>query len=305
MEEGEVSVLIGGKAGEGISSAGQVIAHLLGQLGYRVHMHFDYPSLIKGGHNFAIVRGAGREIGAARNGVDLVLALDRETLSLHVPRLGKGGEGGVVYNADTAKFPPGVGIPIGSILSAEQAPPVMGNSAILGAFVRAAGIGWPLAERVFTKSFRKETDRNLRIARRGYEASQERLRIPPTGLAPRPVFTGNEAMGIGLVEAGLSVYLSYPMSPTSNLMHFLAARAGEARIRVLQPESEIAVILMALGCAYAGTRAAVGTSGGGFSLMVESLGLAGMAELPVVIVLGQRAGPSTGLATYTAQADLG
>ena len=305
MEEGEVSVLIGGKAGEGISSAGQVIAHLLGQLGYRVHMHFDYPSLIKGGHNFAIVRGAGREIGAARNGVDLVLALDRETLSLHVPRLGKGGEGGVVYNADTAKFPPGVGIPIGSILSAEQAPPVMGNSAILGAFVRAAGIGWPLAERVFSKSFRKETDRNLRIARRGYEASQERLRIPPTGMAPLPVFTGNEAMGIGLVEAGLSMYLSYPMSPTSNLMHFLAARAGEARIRVLQPESEIAVILMALGCAYAGTRAAVGTSGGGFSLMVESLGLAGMAELPVVIVLGQRAGPSTGLATYTAQADLG
>jgi 2-oxoglutarate ferredoxin oxidoreductase subunit alpha len=95
------------------------------------------------------------------------------------------------------------------------------------------------------------------------------------------------------------------MSPTSNLMHFLAGHAEEARIRVIQPESEIAVILMALGCAYAGTRAAVGTSGGGFSLMVEALGLAGMAELPLVIVLGQRAGPSTGLATYTAQADLG
>ena len=95
------------------------------------------------------------------------------------------------------------------------------------------------------------------------------------------------------------------MSPTSNLLHFLAGDADEVRIRVIQPESEIAVILAALGCAYAGTRAAVGTSGGGFSLMVEALGLAGMAELPVVIVLGQRAGPSTGLATYTAQADLG
>jgi len=303
VEAGEVSVLIGGKAGEGISSAGQVIARLLGQLGYRVHMYFDYPSLIKGGHNFAIIRGAGQQIGAVRNRVDLILALDQETLRAHEGRLSEGGV--VVFNSDTARYPPGIGIPVKAILSAEQAPPVMGNSAIIGAFTRAAGIEWALAEQVFGRAFRKGTAMNLRIARAGYEASEERLLIPPLGKPPLPAFTGNEAMGIGLVEAGLGVYLSYPMSPTSNLMHFLAARAGEARVRVIQPEGEIAVILMALGCAYAGTRAAVGTSGGGFSLMVEALGLAGMAELPAVIVLGQRAGPSTGLATYTAQADLG
>jgi 2-oxoglutarate ferredoxin oxidoreductase subunit alpha len=302
VEAGEVSVLIGGKAGEGISSAGQVIARLLGQLGYRVHMHFDYPSLIKGGHNFAIVRGAGEPIGAVRNRVDLLLALDQETLRVHEWRLG--GSGVVVCNSDTVKCPPGIGIPVQSILASEAAPAVMGNSAMLGAFARAAGMDWALAEQVFSRSFLKETARNLRIARKGYDASGERLRIQPLGKAPLPAFTGNEAMGIGLVEAGLGVYLSYPMSPTSNLMHFLAARADEARVRVIQPESEIAVILMALGCAYAGTRAAVGTSGGGFSLMVEALGLAGMAELPALIVLGQRAGPSTGLATYTAQADL-
>ncbi|HXW99318.1 MAG TPA: 2-oxoacid:acceptor oxidoreductase subunit alpha [Methanomicrobiales archaeon] len=303
MREGEVSVLIGGKAGEGISSAGQIIAHLLGQLGYRVHMLFDYPSLIKGGHNFAIVRGAGKPIGAVRSQVDLILALDQETLRQHAPRLSPGGA--VVYNTDTAKYPGGIGIAVGSILAAEQAPAVMGNSAILGAFARAAGIPWPVAEAVLTKSFRKGTAQNLHIARNAYDLSEGRLRIPALAAAPLPAFTGNEAMGIGLVEAGLGVYLSYPMSPTSNLLHFLAAQATEARVRAIQPESEIAVILMALGCAYGGTRAAVGTSGGGFSLMVEALGLAGMAELPVVIVVGQRAGPSTGLATYTAQADLG
>ena len=303
MAEGEVSVLIGGKAGEGISSAGTVIAHLLGQLGYRVHMYFDYPSLIKGGHNFAIVRGAQEKIGAVRNRVDIILALDQETLRVHEGRLKD--RGVVVYNSDTARYPPGIGIPIQSILAAEKAPAVMGNSAILGAFVKAAGIDWPLAEKMFTKSFRKGTGQNLRIARRAYDASEERLRIPALGRAGLPAFTGNEAMGIGLVEAGLRVYLSYPMSPTSNLLHFLAGYSDEVRIRVVQPESEIAVILIALGCAYAGTRAAVGTSGGGFSLMVEALGLAGMAELPVVIIVGQRAGPSTGLATYTAQADLG
>ena len=303
MTEGEVSVLIGGKAGEGISSAGQIIAHLLGQLGYRIHMYFDYPSLIKGGHNFAIIRGARGMIGAVRNSVDIILALDQETLRVHEGRLND--HGVVVYNTDIARYPPGIGIPIRSILSAEEAPAVMGNAAILGAFVKAAGIEWTVAERVLTKSFRKGTDQNLRVARRAYDASEERLRIPATGMPGLPVFTGNEAMGIGLVEAGLGVYLAYPMSPTSNLLHFLAGYSEEVRARVIQPESEIAVILAALGCAYAGTRAAVGTSGGGFSLMVEALGLAGMAELPVVIVLGQRAGPSTGLATYTAQADLG
>ncbi|MDD1661774.1 MAG: 2-oxoacid:acceptor oxidoreductase subunit alpha [Methanomicrobiales archaeon] len=303
MAEGEVSVLIGGKAGEGISSAGQVIAQLLGQLGYQVYMYFDYPSLIKGGHNFAIIRGAPRKVGAVRSGVDILLALDQETLHLHEGRLND--RGVVVFNSDTAKHPSGVGVPIRSILAAEEAPAVMGNSAILGAFARAVGMEWHLAERVFTKYFRKGTDRNLRIARRAYDASEERLRIPAAGTPGLPALTGNEAMGIGLVEAGLGVYLSYPMSPTSNLMHFLAGSSEDAGIRVIQPESEIAVILMALGCAYAGTRAAVGTSGGGFSLMVEALGLAGMAELPAVIVLGQRAGPSTGLATYTAQADLG
>ena len=303
MAEGEVSVLIGGKAGEGISSAGQVIAHLLGQLGYRIHMYFDYPSLIKGGHNFAIIRGAQEKIGAVRSRVDIILALDQETLRLHEPRLND--HGIVVYNADTARYPHGIGIPISSILPAEQAPAVMGNSAILGAFVRAAGIDWALAEGVLTKSFRKGTGQNLRVARRAYDTSEERLRIPVLGRPGFPAFTGNEAMGIGLVEAGLGAYLSYPMSPTSNLLHFLAGYSDEVQIRVIQPESEIAVILAALGCAYAGTRAAVGTSGGGFSLMVEALGLAGMAELPVVIVIGQRAGPSTGLATYTAQADLG
>jgi len=303
LAEGEVSVLIGGKAGEGISSAGQIIAHLLGQLGYRVHMYFDYPSLIKGGHNFAIIRGAQGKIGAVRSRVDLILALDQETLRVHEPRLND--HGVVVYNTDAARYPSGIGIPIRSILAAEQAPAVMGNSAILGAFVRAAGIEWPLAEKVFTKSFRKGTGQNLRIARRAYDASEERLRVTARGGPGIPAFTGNEAMGIGLIEAGLGVYLSYPMSPTLNLLHFLAAHADEVGIRAIQPESEIAVILAALGCAYAGTRAAVGTSGGGFSLMVEALGLAGMAELPIVIVLGQRAGPSTGLATYTAQADLG
>jgi 2-oxoglutarate ferredoxin oxidoreductase subunit alpha len=302
MADREVSVLIGGKAGDGISSAGQIIAHLLARSGYRVHMYFDYPSLIKGGHNFAIIRAAEEEIGAVREQVDFILALTQETVNLHRQRLGE--QGTVIYDTGMVKLAEGIGIPVKDILAAEEAPPVMGNSAIIGAFIRAAGLNWDTSTDVLKKSMPKGTEKNLRVARRAYEASEERQQVPGTGKPVLPVLTGNEAISIGLVEADLEMYFSYPMSPTSNILHFLAGYAGELHIRVLQPESEIAVILMALGCSYAGTRAAVGTSGGGFCLMTEALSLAGIAELPVLIILGQRTGPSTGLATYSAQSDL-
>jgi 2-oxoglutarate ferredoxin oxidoreductase subunit alpha len=302
VQEDEVSVLIGGRAGDGISSAGQVICQILGQLGFGVHMYFDYPSLVKGGHNFAIIRGARGKIGAVRSGVDFILALNQETVNIHSFRLADPGV--VLYNADSVKLLEGIAVPIKDILAAEQAPLVMGNSAMIGAFVRAAAIDWKIAESVLRKSIPKGIDQNLSVARRSYDNSRELLPIKSIEGPRFPVFTGNEAIGLGLAEGDLDCYFGYPMSPTSNILHFLAAHAEEFRIRVIQPESEIAVVLMALGCAYAGTRAAVGTSGGGFCLMTEALGLSGIAELPVLIILGQRTGPSTGLATYTAQADL-
>ncbi len=302
MAENEVSVLIGGRAGDGISSTGQIIAHLLAQVGYRVYMHFDYPSLIKGGHNFAIVRAAEGDIGAVRSKVDFILALNQETIDLHIQRLNTGGV--IIHDSRKVKSTEGIGVPLREILTEEKATPVMGNSAIIGAFIRAAKIDWDLAATVLKKSMPKGTEQNLRVARRGYDVSEERHAVHRTGKSVFPVMTGNEAISIGLIEGDLELYFSYPMSPTSNILHFLAGYADELKIRVIQPESEIAVILMALGCAYAGSKAAIGTSGGGFCLMTEALGLSGIAELPIVIILGQRTGPSTGLATYTAQSEL-
>jgi 2-oxoglutarate ferredoxin oxidoreductase subunit alpha len=302
MAEREVSVLIGGRAGDGISSAGQVVARLLARAGYRVHMYFDYPSLIKGGHNFAIIRAAETDIGAVREQVDFILALNQETLNRHRFRLGE--RGVIIYDTGQVKQAEGIGIPVKNILDAEGAPAVMGNSAMIGAFIKAAGLDWDSSTDVLKKSMPKETEKNLRVARRSYDTSEERMQIPRTGKPVLPVLTGNEAISIGLVEADLGIYFSYPMSPTSNILHFLAAYADDLHIRVIQPESEIAVILMALGCSYAGLRSAVGTSGGGFCLMTEAMSLAGIAELPILIILGQRTGPSTGLATYSAQSDL-
>ena len=274
MDEHDVSVLIGGRAGDGISSAGQIIARLLASAGYRVYMHFDYPSLIKGGHNFAIVRAGRDPVGAVKDTVDFILALNQETVDLHRSRLNPGGV--IIHDAGTVKTGGETGVAVKEILAAEKAPPVMGNSAMIGAFIRAAGIDWDTAAGVLKKSMPKGTEQNLRVALRAYDAAEERRAVPGAGKTVLPVLTGNEAIGIGLIEGDLEIYFSYPMSPTSNILHFLAGYADELKIRVIQPESEIAVILMALGCAYGGSRAAVGTSGGGFCLMTEALGLAGI-----------------------------
>jgi 2-oxoglutarate/2-oxoacid ferredoxin oxidoreductase subunit alpha len=297
----DISVLIGGRAGDGINSAGLTIAHLLNNLGFRVYMYFDYPSLIKGGHNFAIVRASGSKIGAQRDQLDFILALNSDTVRIHS---GKTHPGTVtIYNADTVKTG-GTPVQVKEILFAEAAPEIMGNSAIIGAFAKTAGIPWQVVEEVFTKHLQKGTSKNLAVAKRAFDAAGEQRPVTTAGNEKLPLMTGNEAIGLGLVHGGLDTFIAYPMTPTSNLLHFLAEQSSRLPITVVHPENEIGVIIMALGLAYAGKKTAVGTSGGGFCLMTEGLSFAGQAEIPVVIVVGQRTGPSTGLPTYTGQTEL-
>jgi 2-oxoglutarate ferredoxin oxidoreductase subunit alpha len=297
----DTSVLIGGRAGEGINVAGMGIARLLGRLGYYTYMYFDYPSLIKGGHNFGVIRASEEKITAHRNRADFIIALNQDTIDMH--RDITGPDTVIVYDSSRAKSD-GVGVPVDEILKAENAPPIMLNSCMLGAFAHTAGIPWEVVEEVFRKHLPKATGQNLRVARRGYDATDVRRAVPSIGRAPLPAISGNEAIGIGLVRGGLEAYVAYPMTPTSNLLHFLAEQADAFGLTVVHPENEIAVMLAALGFAYAGKKTAVGTSGGGFCLMTEGFSLAGQAEIPVVVVMGQRTGPSTGLPTYSAQSDL-
>jgi 2-oxoglutarate ferredoxin oxidoreductase subunit alpha len=297
----DISVLIGGKAGDGINSAGALVARLLNTLGYSVYLYFDYPSLIRGGHNFAIIRGSDQDIGTSRRTVDFILALNNETIDRHRNRTRP--DTAIIFNADLVKTS-GQGVPVTAILTDEHAPPIMGNSAIIGGFAKAAGIDWDSVVAVFNSSLPKAVDLNLKVAKRAYEQLQV---VRPVGKGPNPprsLLTGNEAIGLGMVKGGLDAYVSYPMTPSSSLLHFLAENQEKFGVRVVHPENEIGVILMALGFVYAGKRAAVGTSGGGFCLMTEGLSLAGMAELPLVLVVSQRTGPSTGLPTYTGQSDL-
>ncbi|MGE5228326.1 MAG: 2-oxoacid:acceptor oxidoreductase family protein, partial [Deltaproteobacteria bacterium] len=304
------SVLIGGKAGDGITQAGSMIAHLLNELGYRLRTYVDSPSLIRGGHNFVIVRAHRGRIAAHRDHINVVIALTPDTLDRHHWRLKQ--RPVTVFDNQTIEptslpsmaHPFRTGIPVKTILEQEEAPSVMRNSAILGAFCKAIAIPWETLEDVIRRYQPKQTELNLRVARRGFDLATEKLLIDLPGGGPRPVMTGLEATGLGLIRGGLKAYAGYPMTPASGLLHFLARQAPRFELKVVQPEGEIAAVMMALGHAYAGERAAVGTSGGGFALMVEGLSLAGQAELPIVFVLGQRPGPATGLPTYTAQGDL-
>ncbi|HMA05547.1 MAG TPA: 2-oxoacid:acceptor oxidoreductase subunit alpha [Methanomicrobiales archaeon] len=301
----EHSILIGGKAGEGLNKAGIIIARIMNGLGYRVFMYYDYPSLIRGGHNFSIIRAAPHRIYSHRTGIGFILAMNRETLDLHAHRRSAGTV--AVFNSDTVKAE-GTGIPLSQIAKEEGAPDIARNTGIVAGFCGVAGIPREVLEGVIRREIPRGLEQNLAIARRAYaavEASPSAAIAPvPRPEKPLPFFTGNEAAGLGLLAGGLQAYVAYPMTPTSNLLHFMAGLPADLGLTVVHPENEIGVMLMALGFAFAGRRVAVGTSGGGFCLMNEGFSLSGMAEIPVVVFLGQRPGPSTGLPTYSCQTEL-
>lgn len=304
----EISVLIGGKAGFGIDKASLVIASLISQLGYRLYIYRDYPSVIRGGHTFSIIRAREEKVASHRDMIDVLLALNQDAVDIHKYRLDN--DSIVIYDSNVVDaallkgLANAIGLPFTDIIKEEAAGEIMRNTCILGAFTRAVGIEWDLLDQVFRKNFPKELDQNLKVARRGFDASRKVIEIARLEKEKLPILTGNETTALGFIKGGLNSYLAYPMTPSSPILHYLANAAEMFGLKVVHPESEIAVIMMALGMAYCGEKVAVGTSGGGFCLMTEGLSCAGMAELPVVIVLGQRPGPSTGLPTYSCQTEL-
>ena len=304
----EVSILVGGRAGFGIDKSGAIISFIVNSLGYSVYTYRDYPSIIRGGHTFSIIRAAENRISSHRSAVDYILALNQDTVSLHKQRVKKNSV--IIYDADSVKcdgvcpVKNAVGISVGRILKEEAAPEIMCNTCVIGAFSKVAGIEWSIVEGILKREISKEIEINIKVARRGYDEVKALTAIKPVNRRVLPLITGSEAMGLGFLKAGLDTYIAYPMTPASPLLHFLATEAEDFSIKVIHPENEIAVMLMALGFSYCGESVAVGTSGGGFCLMTEGLSFSGMAGLPVVIVLGQRPGPSTGLPTYTSQTEL-
>jgi 2-oxoglutarate ferredoxin oxidoreductase subunit alpha len=316
----KLSLLVGGEAGAGITRSGFLFAKTCLRGGLYVFGANDYQSLIRGGHNFYTVRADSEEVYSQADTVDLLIALNKETILLHKDELVAGA--GVIYDAEQISVTiEELGrediklfhVPMRKIVKELEGPQIMENTVALGATNALLNYDQELLNQVLRNTFNPKTaEQNIEAAKQGYIYTQEnygnefayRLKKTDSAGKKRIFLTGNEAIGLGALNAGCKFYAAYPMTPATSLLHFLAPLDREYKIFVIQTESEIAAINMVAGASYSGVRSMTATSGGGFCLMSEGLGMIGMTETSPVILLVQRPGPSTGLPTYTAQGDL-
>ncbi len=312
----ELSVRAGGQAGDGIASVGEGIARSYSRMGLHVFGLNEYQSVIRGGHVWYQARASREAIYSQGDGTDVLYALDKQTVDVHKVDVRPGGT--IIYDPEkfqAGEMPVGVtalGVPTLEIARKYTSQSILQNAAGMGAAAFLGGIPLDVLHQVLTDSFgRKAGDVvtwNLGASEAGYKFAQEHASVHPNapGKAgePKLLLTGNQAIALGAVAGGCKFLAQYPMTPASSIMHWMAAHDKEAGVVVKQAEDELAAINMAIGASFGGVRAMTATSGGGFSLMVEALGMAGMTETPLVVVESQRSGPSTGLPTKTEQGDL-
>ncbi|MFZ7137904.1 MAG: 2-oxoacid:acceptor oxidoreductase subunit alpha [archaeon] len=320
MIRNKISMLVGGEAGAGISRSGLLFAKSCLRGGLCVFGANDYQSLIRGGHNFYTVRACEEEIYSQADKTDLLIALNKETVLLHKNELVSGA--GIIYDKEEFSINPEdveskdvklYHVPLRKIAKELTGPQIMENTVALGAATALLDYDLTILNEVLQDTFKeKVAQQNMEAAKRGFNYVKENYgdnfgyKLEKTKLAgsKRIFLTGNEAIGLGALNAGCKFYAAYPMTPATTILHFLAPLDREYKMVVIQTESEIAAINMVTGASYAGVRAMTATSGGGFSLMAEAIGMAGMTETSPVIVLVQRPGPSTGLPTYSSQTDI-
>lgn len=302
-----VNIVIGGEAGQGLVTVGSLLAKALVRCGYSLVVTQGYQSRIRGGHNTFSLRVSAEPVSAPRESVDILVALDPQTVVLHREELSP--QALVVSGvAESAASGAQVRIPFSEIASKRSE-----NIVALGVLSELLGLDRDATASVVEGAFGKKgpqvvTDNVAALdAAVGWTKAQHLSGLPlakPSEGRGRLLLNGNDAIALGAMAAGVAFYAFYPMTPATSIGLALATHATEMSIVVLQAEDEIAAITMALGASYAGAPAMVGTSGGGFALMAEGVSLAGMIETPLVVVVGQRPGPATGLPTRTEQADL-
>jgi 2-oxoglutarate/2-oxoacid ferredoxin oxidoreductase subunit alpha len=309
------AISIGGAAGQGVATPGDIFAKIFSRRGLNLNAYNAYQSIIRGGHTFLTIRTGPEKITNMGDRIDLFIPLNQDSMDRHLRLLTAGSA--CIYNADTIK--PGAaaaGVQLCPLPVSELADitrnKVAQNTLAIGAGLHMMGIGFPALEPVLQEQFKKKGEamvaENIGVARAGYDYAAGHFTdfvnpLPKTENR-YAILSGNIAMAMGGAAAGVKFYCAYPMSPSTGVLHWMAAHARKAGIMVRQVEDEIGVINMTIGAAHAGVRAMCATSGGGFALMSEGLGMSAMIETPVVVINCQRAGPSTGVPTKTEQGDL-
>ncbi|MBN1802651.1 MAG: 2-oxoacid:acceptor oxidoreductase subunit alpha [Candidatus Lokiarchaeota archaeon] len=298
------TIIIGGKAGEGVKKAGAVACKIFSKMGRFAFQLDDYMSLIRGGHNFSIVSSSITPITSHYEKANLIVCFDKRSYDKHNENLLEGGL--LFYNSDEKDSMEGIGIPLGSLAKQYPLKNLMFGVGAIAILMAVLGYNEEALKKIITTEYPKNDD-NITFSSKIYNLTKEQVskEINLTqGKQILPIIFGNQAIALGSLMAGLNLYYAYPMTPSSSILHYLASQTEKFGVCVVHPESEIAVMNLAIGSTFTGARTMVGTSGGGFALMVEGFSLAGMTEAPVLTVLSMRPGPATGVPTYTEQCDL-
>ena len=306
-----VSILIGGAAGKGLKSLENVLSDAFKRSGYFVFSTKEYMSRVRGGSNTTLLRISDGPINAPCWHVDICIALDADALSHVQERL----RDDTIVLADddvTHEQIPIINIPMLKVAK-EIGNAYYANSYASGILFGLFGLDKTLLSQSISTFFHdKNEEENNEAMIKGLEhgESLETLLLPKL---PKPLphltvsmhmMDGSSASGFGFLAGGCNMITSYPMSPSTGVLNFMASMSNEFTLLVEQSEDEIASLNMVLGGWYSGARAMTSTSGGGFALMSEAISLAGVSETPAVIYLAQRPGPATGLPTRTEQGDL-
>jgi 2-oxoglutarate ferredoxin oxidoreductase subunit alpha len=307
MEKTDLNLMIAGEAGQGLQTVGEVFARSIMRSGYSILVSQTYESRVRGGHNTFSIRMGSQTIVAPRESIDLLIALNEETVSLHREEVTPQGRiiGAESFDMDDDAL---IKVPF-----QELATKRFFNVVALGVAAASLGLDEKLVFQALHDLFLKErpqyADDNQKALSAAFQwAAKRSLKLnapsPMTDAPRRLVMSGHEALALGAISGGMKFCAFYPMSPSTSIPMTLIRWAKEMGLVIEQVEDEIAAINMAIGASYAGAPSLVPTSGGGFALMVEAVSLAAISETPVVVVVAQRPGPATGLATRTEQGEL-
>jgi 2-oxoglutarate ferredoxin oxidoreductase subunit alpha len=323
----EISIKIGGAAGQGVKTSGYILTKALADLGWWTFSYSEYPSLIRGGHSTFQVDVSDVKLHSVNQMVNILVALNEETINLHHEEILKNG---ILVTDDETPIKPSVKksletkkiqvikVPFDEIVKKNKGLPVMENSTLAGAvWALLTEEFLPLGKRLekIFENKKKDAKINAACAKGGFEFVKNNagslgtdytpfLQLKPKKTNNLIVGTGNEVAGLSIYASGCRMYCAYPMTPSTGILHYLAQRTEKTKMVVKQAEDEITAVQMTIGANFAGTRAACGTSGGGLALMTESLALTGITETPLVVFDSQRPGPATGVPTWTEQSDL-
>ncbi len=317
----DLSVMIAGKAGDGVLFTGNVLAKLLKRHGWEIATYRDFPSNIRGEATCYTIRASLKKIYGLADRLDILLAFDCDAIVSHIPEMARNG---IVFcdGEGVSDLPPHHTrgktfhkFPLRSLAREKFGQEIFKNMLALGALTYLLDLDCSLLGQIIAEVFLKRkgkdiVQKNFQAVSYGYEKAKEmtvvRERHPLAKKADlgRLLISGDEAIAFGALAAGCRFFSAYPICPASEIYQWLARHMPQFGGVVVQVEDEIAALNAALGAGFAGARAMTGTSGPGASLMMEAFSLAGMAEIPVVIAHVQRMGPSTGIPTKTQQGDL-